>query len=199
MLYLILKVLFGPIILLSVHKNVYGRNSLRIKGKAIFISNHISMMDPILLAAVSPRNIRFMAKKELFKSKLSNLLFRSLLAFPVNRKSVDMQSLRKAMKVLSDGKVFGIFPEGKRAVTDDMDEFENGAAFLAIRTGAPVIPIYIHPDTYRWRPCIMVGQPININDIVANVNKSDLVEVATNEFVDAINSLRAQLEAKRCR
>lgn len=50
---------------------------------------------------------------------------------------MDLQSLKNALKVLDKGEVFGIFPEGKRAVTDSLDEFEKGAAFLAIRSGAP--------------------------------------------------------------
>ena len=142
MLYLLIKWTIGQLILLVTRPIVYGRQNLRVKGKAIFIANHRSMWDPLILALVSPRNIHFMAKKELFESKVGNFFFRSLYAFPVNRRNVDLQSLKNALKVLDKGEVFGIFPEGKRAVTDSLDEFEKGAAFLAIRSGAPVIPIY---------------------------------------------------------
>ena len=101
--------------------------------------------------------------------------------------------------MLEQGEVFGIFPEGKRAVTDSLDEFEKGAAFLAIRSGAPVIPIYIHPDTSRQiRPVMLVGKPIDVSAIVASANKSSLIEVVTDELADAINALRAELEELYC-
>lgn len=199
MLYLLIKWLIGPIILLVTRPIVYGRQNLRVKGKAIFIANHRSMWDPLILALVSPRNIHFMAKKELFESKLGNFFFRSLYAFPVNRRNVDLQSLKNALKVLDKGEVFGIFPEGKRAVTDSLDEFEKGAAFLAIRSGAPVIPIYIHPDTSRQvRPVMLVGKPIDVSSIVATANKSSLIEVVTDELADSIDALRIELEELYC-
>ena len=121
MLYLLIKWTIGQLILLVTRPIVYGRQNLRVKGKAIFIANHRSMWDPLILALVSPRNIHFMAKKELFESKVGNFFFRSLFAFPVNRRNVDLQSLKNALKVLDKGEVFGIFPEGKRAVTDSLD------------------------------------------------------------------------------
>ena len=199
MLYLLIKWLIGPIILLVTRPIVYGRQNLRVKGKAIFIANHRSMWDPLILALVSPRNIHFMAKKELFESKLGNFFFRSLYAFPVNRRNVDLQSLKNALKVLDKGDVYGIFPEGKRAVTDSLDEFEKGAAFLAIRSGAPVIPIYIHPDTSRQvRPVMLVGKPIDVSSIVATANKSSLIEVVTDELADSIDALRIELEELYC-
>lgn len=199
MLYLLIKWLIGPIILLVTRPIVYGRQNLRVKGKAIFIANHRSMWDPLILALVSPRNIHFMAKKDLFESKLGNFFFRSLYAFPVNRRNVDLQSLKNALKVLDKGDVFGIFPEGKRAVTDSLDEFEKGAAFLAIRSGAPVIPIYIHPDTSRQvRPVMLVGKPIDVSSIVATANKSSLIEVVTDELADSIDALRIELEELYC-
>lgn len=202
MLYLLVKWLLGPFILLFTRPVVYGRQNLRVNGKAIFICNHRSMWDPLILALVSPRNIHFMAKKELFENKIGNLFFRGLFAFPVNRKNVDLQSLKHALTVLNKGKVFGIFPEGKRAVTDSMDEFEKGTAFLAIRSGAPVIPIYIHPRSMRrmyMRPVMIVGKPIDVNSIIASANKSSLIDVVTDELSDAVDALRAELEELYCK
>ena len=200
MLYLLIKWTIGQLILLVTRPIVYGRQNLRVKGKAIFIANHRSMWDPLILALVSPRNIHFMAKKELFESKVGNLFFRSLFAVPVHRRNVDLQALKNALKVLDKGEVFGIFPEGKRAVTDSLDEFEKGAAFLAIRSGAPVIPIYIHPDTSRQiRPVMLVGKPIDVSSIVATANKSSLIDVVTDELSDSIDALRSELEELYCR
>ena len=199
MLYFIVKWIIGPFILLFMRPIVYGRQNQRVKGKAIFIANHRSMWDPLIMGLISPRNIHFMAKKEIFESKIGNIFFRSLYAFPVNRKNVDLQSLKNALKVLDKGEIFGIFPEGKRAVTESLDEFEKGTAFFAIRSCAPVIPIYIHPDMARkLRPVVIVGKPIDVGAIVATANKSSLIEVVTDELSDAIDALRVELEEIYC-
>ena len=197
MLYIILKYTIGPLLWLLWRPMIIGKENLAVKGKAVFASKHTSMLDPVLLAIISFRNIHFMAKKELFSNKLIALLLRSLLSFPVDRKNADLQSLKRAMKVLDKGKIFGIFPEGKRSITGRMDSFEKGTAFLAVRSRAPIIPIYIHPDSFRsGRPKMAVGTPIDINDIAANTKKSILVDVVTDEISDSIDALRIELEAK---
>lgn len=199
MLYILLRTVLWPLLFLIFRPIVYGKQNLNVKGKAIFISNHRSMWDPLIIAIVTPRVVHFMAKKELFQSKLGNVFFRSLCAFPVNRKNVDLMSLKNALKVLNDGKVFGLFPEGKREVSDSLDEFEKGTAFFAIRSGAPVIPIYIHPDSQRrLRPVIMVGKAIDVSEIAANAQKSTLIEVVTDELADAVAALGTELEEILC-
>ena len=146
-----------------------------------------------------PEMVHFMAKKEIFESKIGNIFFRSLGAFPVNRKNVDLMSLKNALKVLNDGKIFGLFPEGKREVSDSLDEFEKGTAFFAIRSGAPVIPIYIHPDSQRrLRPVIMVGKAIDVSEIAANAQKSTLIDVVTDELADAVAALGTEMEEIYC-
>lgn len=94
MLYMLLKMLLGPLLLLILRPIVYGKQNLRVKGKAIFICNHRSMWDPVIIAICTPRMVHFMAKKEIFESKIGNIFFRSLGAFPVNRKNVDLMSLK---------------------------------------------------------------------------------------------------------
>ena len=97
MLYIILKYTIGPLLWLLWRPMIIGKENLAVKGKAVFASNHTSMLDPVLLAIISFRNIHFMAKKELFSNKLIALLLRSLLSFPVDRKNADLQSLKRAM------------------------------------------------------------------------------------------------------
>jgi len=195
MLYFLVKYLIGPFVLLALRPVVHGQRNLKVSGKAIFVCNHRSMLDPVIIALISPRVVHFMAKKELFSTAIGRFFFRALFVLPVNRKNVDLQSLKESLKVLNKGKVFGIFPEGKRAVTDNLDEFERGAAFLTIRSGAPVIPIYIHHSSYKtYRPVILVGKAIDISHIVATANKSTLIDVVTDEIADAVDALRVELE-----
>lgn len=196
MLYVFFKILLTPFFWLFFRPILIGRENLAIRGKAIFVCNHISMVDPAVLAVMSPRLIHFMAKAELFKNPVGNVLFRLFLAFPVNRKQSDMASLKNAIRVLEKGKVFGIFPEGKRAVTDEMDVFEKGAAFLAIRSGAPIVPVYISRNTYEKMHLRMaVGKPILVGSLVATTPKNKLIDVVTDEISDAMHVLQSTVES----
>lgn len=195
MLYVLIKYLLTPLFYLIFRPMVYGAHNLWIKGKAIFVCNHIAMADPIFLAFVSPRFIHFMGKSELFSKWYGRFFLKALLVFPVNRKQADMQSMKKAIKVLDSGKVFGIFPEGKRAITHDIDELEKGAAFLAVRTNAPIVPMYIKRDCYkRCRFFMAVGEPISTFDLAKRTQKAMLIDVVTNEISDSLRALQTQLE-----
>lgn len=201
MLYLILY-LFKPLFLLIFRPKVYGnKKALRTKGKAIFICNHISMRDPLMISIISPRIIHFMAKKEVFDSPLGNFFFRSMFVFPVDRGSADMKSLKNALKLLEKGKAFGIFPEGRRMVAYRMDEFEHGISFIAMRSGAPVIPMYLHNDSYKkWytRPKIIIGEPILAEESKLNVSRRENEAIFTQRLRNTLEKLKKELEAE-CR
>ena len=196
MLYVIAKVLLSPIALLLMRPRVRGLRHLWRRGGAIVVSNHWALSDPILIALISPRIIHFMAKQELFHNPIARfLLMRGLYAFPVNRKQADMVSLKQAMRVLQKGRVFGIFPEGRRSVTGELDELQRGAAFLALRCKVPIIPIYSDPRTYRkLRINMIVGEPMDASAIAA-AHKGKSVDVVTQAIADKLQQLRLQLEA----
>ena len=97
--------------------------------------------------------------------------------------------------VLDKGKVFGIFPEGRRSVTGELDELERGAAFLALRCKVPIIPVYSDPRTYRkLRINMIVGEPMDAAAIAA-AHKGKSVDVVTQAIADKLQQLRLQLEA----
>lgn len=196
MLYIFVKYIIGPFVLLFWRPRVINRKGLDIKGPAIFVINHLSMVDPVLVAFLSLRNIHFMAKQELFNSVLSRWFFKALFAFPINRKTADLVSLRNALQVLKNGKVFGIFPEGKRSVTYELDEFESGASFLALRSGAPMVPVYIHPSSYRTqRPKLIVGEPVYAEDTVGSLPRAEQLTALTSALESRFWELKSSLEA----
>ena len=196
MIYIIGKILLSPILLLLLRPRVRGKRHLWHRGSAILVSNPCALTAPILTALVSPRIIHYMAKKELFENPIARfLLMKGLYAFPVNRKQADMTSLKQAMQVLEKGKVFGIFPEGRRSVTGELDELERGAAFLALRCKVPIIPVYSDPRTYRkLRINMIVGEPMDAAAIAA-AHKGKSVDVVTQAIADKLQQLRLQLEA----
>lgn len=196
MLYLLAKVLLSPFFLLLMRPRVRGLRHLWRRGGAIVVSNHWALSDPILIALISPRVVHFMAKQELFQNPAARfVLMRGLYAFPVNRKHADMASLKQTMAVLQKGKVFGIFPEGRRSVTGELDELERGAAFLALRCNVPILPVYSDPRTYRkLRVNMIVGEPMDAAAIAA-AHKGRSVDVVTQAIADKLQQLRLQLEA----
>ncbi|MCR5610807.1 MAG: 1-acyl-sn-glycerol-3-phosphate acyltransferase [Clostridiales bacterium] len=201
MLYIILY-FFKPLLWLMFRPKVYGnKKALGTKGKAIFICNHVSMEDPLMLAIISPRIIHFMAKKEVFDTKLGKLFFSSMFVFPVDRGTADLKSLRNALNLLEKGKAFGIFPEGRRMVAYRMDEFELGTAFIAMRSNAPVIPMYLHNDSYKkWytRPKIIVGDPIYASETKLNFSRRENEVIFMQRLRNTLESLKKELE-KKCK
>lgn len=195
MLYFLAKYVFmSPFIWIFRTPRVIGREHLKnIQGGAIIVSNHWSLQDPIYIATVTPRFIRFMAKKELFATKIGDFMFRRLLlTFPVDRNSADITSLKHAMEMIRQNKIFGIFAEGRRSVSGQMDSFEKGAAFIALKTDAPIIPVYSKP--FSWKLRMAVGEPMYAKQICAQY-KGKPVEVVTEAISDKLHELKLISEA----
>lgn len=195
MLYILLYFL-KPLLYLIFRPRVYGNKAaLRQKGKVIYISNHIALADPLLLAVICPRIIHFMAKKELFDNPVGKVFFKSLFVFPVNRGTPDIKSIKNAIALLDKGKAFGIFPEGRRMVADRMDEFESGISLIAARSGAPVVPIYMSNDNYRrFRFRFIVGDPVYASDVQLNVSRRENEQIFVGKLTNTMQKLRHDLE-----
>ena len=194
MIYYLVKFLLTPIFWLLFWPNVKNFNRLFFRGAGIIISNHFSLSDPIRLAFVVPRPMHFMAKQELFDSKLKRFFLTQLLAFPVYRKQADMLSLKQAMTVLEKKHIFGIFPEGRRSITGELDSFEKGAAFLALRCNAPIIPVYVDPYwKKRRRLRMIVGEPLDAKQI-SETYAGRGVDAVTEAIRDRMQLLKNEME-----
>ena len=191
MIYYIVRLLIAPLYLLIWRPKVFGREKLRFKGGAIIISNHITYFDPVLIAFISPRVIHFMAKAELFQSKLTAWLMKGLLAFPVNRNSADLKSIKRAAEILQQGKVFGIFPEGTRSVTGRLDSLEKGTAFIAVNSMQPVIPIYLDSRSQGLfkRPRVFVGEMLDTEAICSSISRSQGIRLMHEKMTEALKEL----------
>lgn len=106
-------------------------------------SNHLSYLDPAVLAIACPREVNFMAKEELFKIPLFSDLIRALGAFPVRRNTADISALKEAMKRVKAGNGLLLFPEGSRKEGTADLEPQAGIGFLAAKINAFVIPAFI--------------------------------------------------------
>lgn len=126
------------------------------KGPLVLAVNHVSALDPIIVAALFPRPVHFMAKEELFRNPLLGQVMRWVYAFPVRRGEADRQAVSRALELLRAGRVVGIFPEGTRSLDGQLGRLQGGAAWLALKGGAPVLPALIlgtqlaMPKGVRW-------------------------------------------------
>jgi 1-acyl-sn-glycerol-3-phosphate acyltransferase len=119
---------------------VEGTGHVPSSGPAVIAANHRSMLDIPLLVVASPRPVFMMAKSDIFANRGLGRFFHELGGFPVRREIADVRALDTALAVLARGDVVGIFPEGTRSLSGEMLPFLGGAVWLALRTGAPLVP-----------------------------------------------------------
>ena len=121
---------------------VHGAEKVPADGPLIAASNHSRLLDPVFVSMAVPRRLRWMAKKELFAFPFGRFFY-FLGTFPVDRKGGGRAALRTALNLLTEGRALGIFPEGTRRKEGASLEAKSGAALLAARSGAPVLPVFV--------------------------------------------------------
>jgi 1-acyl-sn-glycerol-3-phosphate acyltransferase len=107
----------------------------------IYCSNHVGLLDGPLLAAFSPRPVHALTKREMFEGRTGRGL-RAVGQIPLDRTSVDPRAIKTCLRILSDGGVVAIYPEGTRG-SGELHHFHGGAAYLALASGAPVVPLVL--------------------------------------------------------
>jgi 1-acyl-sn-glycerol-3-phosphate acyltransferase len=121
---------------------VEGQENIPESGPMLVASNHLSNLDPAIVAAALPRPPVFLAKKELFKFRLGAALMRAYGAYPVDRSRADLRALNWINgQLLSEHRIAMVFPEGTRSRTGGLLRGQPGLAHIAISTGVPVVPI----------------------------------------------------------
>jgi 1-acyl-sn-glycerol-3-phosphate acyltransferase len=141
--YELIRFLIIPLVKIVWRFRITGREHIPKQGPVVIAPNHKSFCDSFFVALATPREVRFMAKKELFDGKSARML--SMLgAFPVRRGEADPEALETARMVLRDGGVLALFPEGTRHRDPDaLRAPRRGAGRLAIEAGAPIVPCAI--------------------------------------------------------
>lgn len=174
---------------------VEGLEHLPAEGSVIVAANHVSNWDPIMIAMALNRPVHFMGKAELFNNKILGKLLTAVNAFQVKRGSADRQAIRHALKILEEGKVLGIFPEGTRNKAGQEIKAQTGIAFIALRSGAIIVPVACIGTNRNFplgwfRPLIVsVGEPISLENYKDSKINSASLEQLSNEVFDKINTL----------
>lgn len=184
-LYRIVRTLGYPIFLLLYRPEFEGRNNIPKSGSVILAGNHTNNLDAAIMIAGPKRVIHMLAKKELFKSKISNAFFRSMGCIPVDRKIHDENAKSEAIKVLKNNEVIGIFPEGTVNRTNDIIlPFKYGAVSFAKKTGAYIVPFTITGKYKLFRRNIKItyGKPYKVTDDLEIENKK-LMNIITKMLI----------------
>jgi 1-acyl-sn-glycerol-3-phosphate acyltransferase len=208
MLSAVLRPVLLPLSWLAFRPQVHGAGNVPRSGPVILAANHLSFVDSFLIPLMTPRRVSFLAKQEYFrvggpKQWAIRTFLTGIDAIPVPRGGYRAAhaSLEAALRVLEEGGAFGIHPEGSRSRDGRLYRGRTGVAWLAIRSGAPVVPVAIH-GTERVQPVgarlprpgkvvIRFGEPLHFPP-PPDGRQGTARRAATDDIMTAIAELSGQ-------
>ena len=168
---------------------VIGQENIPKDGQIIICGNHRSFLDPPLIMVTCKRYSRFLAKEELTKNKFLAFLGKVFDVILVKRDSKEVVALKESLKTLKNGDCLALFPEGTRNGLAKGEQVKEGAAFFAVRSGAPVIPCGIKGgEKGNKKVTITYGKPLDFSEYKGSKDK-EVLEKVTNEIMENIVKL----------
>ncbi|MGZ4436317.1 MAG: lysophospholipid acyltransferase family protein [Nocardioidaceae bacterium] len=210
MFYWLLKWVFiGPVLRLVFRPRTEGAENVPAEGPAILASNHLSYADWLFMPLTLPRRVTFVAKAEYFttpgiKGWFQKKFFAGSGQVPIDRSGATAAegALVAAKRILGQGELFGIYPEGTRSHDGKLYRGKTGVARLALETGAPVIPIAvvgtdeIAPPGKKFgsitRPMVRFGAPLDFSRYEGLENDRFILRSITDEIMYEIMRLSGQ-------
>ncbi len=163
--------LLNPLVRLCYRLEIRGEENIPQDAGCILAANHTAFSDVLIVSAAARRQVRYMAKKELFKVPVLGSLIRAMGAYPVNRGGADVASIKHTIELVEAGEIIGIFPQGHRHGFEDPRETEvkGGVGLIEYHTKATVLPVYIdnkRGKTGIFRKNIVIfGKPIAFEEL----------------------------------
>ncbi|MGW8887123.1 lysophospholipid acyltransferase family protein [Streptomyces sp. NPDC055749] len=209
MLYTFARLLLTPLLRLIYRPVVRGCSNVPRSGPVILASNHLSFIDSVAIALLAPRPVHFLAKDAYFtghgiKGVLTRSFFAAFGCIPVDRKAHRgaRASLETAEQLLIGKRAFGIYPEGSRSLDGRLYRGRTGVAWLALTTGAPVIPVAL-TGTERLLPAgrrvprlhritVTFGTRVDCTRHHADMRPAQARRAATDRIIQAIGDLSGQ-------
>jgi 1-acyl-sn-glycerol-3-phosphate acyltransferase len=180
----------------TMHATVRGMENFPKRGPALIVINHLGDADTVLLAASIPRTVDGMGKIELNEHWLVGPFFRAYGVIYVHRGRPDRKAIRAALDGLAEGRMIALAPEGREAVNGKLEEGTDGAAFLAMKSGAPLLPIamtgtenekvFNRPWWRRARVTLTVGKPFYLQK---QDDRQKMLREGTHQIMVALASL----------
>src|SRR5712692_4334720 len=149
MTYWIMRALFTVFFRVLGAWEVRGQENVPRQGAVLIAPNHLSFLDPPLIGCALRRPGWFMAKAELFNIPGFAWLIRGMHAYPVRRGVVDRAALKRTLEYLKEGELVCVFPEGTRSARGELGPIEIGIGMLALKSGAPIVPVGIRGTDQR--------------------------------------------------
>ncbi len=170
--------------------DIKGLENIPKEGPLIFCGNHRSYLDPPLMVCTAKRDMKFLAKEELYNNKFLAFLGWVFEAIPVKRDEKDVAAIKASLKDLKQGKCIALFPEGTRNGLEKGEKVKDGVAFFAVRSGAKVVPCGIKGGTKEQRKMtITYGKPLDYTKYKSQVKDKEVLEKVTTEIMDNIIEL----------
>ncbi len=191
--YALAKTILEPLTKTLFDARVTGADRVPATGPLVVAANHRSYLDPPLLGTWFPRTIHFMAKRELFKIVGLGWFISQVHAFPVDRDRADLAAFRQALRILKDGGVVGIFPEGTRNLAGEA-KARGGAVLLAATANCPIVPVALVNTALAVRRLraskveVRIGEPIRLQGSGRKPTKNE-IETWTSELSQTIDRL----------
>lgn len=201
--------IIAPLARLVYRPRVEGRDNVPLDGPVIIASNHLSFIDSIAIPVAAPRPVQFLAKSTYFegtgfKGWLSRTFFTSIGAIPVRRGAgqAALDALDQQRQLLEEGRAVALYPEGTRSLDGRLYKGRTGVAFLALQTGARVVPVGIigtdkvmpkgaKLPSVTHRVTVRFGEPLDLARH-GNADSGRARRLATDEIMAAIHSLSGQ-------
>lgn len=202
-------VLLGPLLRLYCRPTIEGVEHVPQQGGAILASNHLAVVDSFLLPLLVPRRITFLAKREYFTQpgligRLKKIFFTSMGQVPIDRASgsAAQAAMATAVRLLREGRLLGIYPEGTRSPDGKLYKGKTGVARMTLEAGVPVIPVAmigtdrVNPIGSRmWRPRkvhIKLGEPLDFSRYYGMAGDRFIERSMTDEIMYALMELTGQ-------
>lgn len=182
----------APLIRFFSGIKVHGKENIPKEGGYMLCSNHIAVRDVLLIGATCPRQIKFVAKKELFAIPILRSIMKAFGAVKLDRGGTDVGALRKSVELIEQGDIVSIFPQGHRypAADPSTTPIKNGAGMVSYRSGCDVIPVFIKTKGNKYgifkRTEIFYGKPIKNSALGFKNGGSDEYKIATDIVFDTI-------------
>lgn len=207
--YVIGRWVIAPLARLLYRPRIEGRKNMPRTGPVILASNHLSFIDSFVIPMFAPRPVYFLAKSSYFEGKgvkgwISRQFFTAIGATPVQRGAgqAALDALEQQRRILESGRAIALYPEGTRSLDGRLYKGRTGVAFLALQTGAKVVPVGLigtsdaMPVGAKWprfspRVTIRYGEPIDLSHHGA-AESGRARRGATDEIMAAIHALSGQ-------
>lgn len=186
----IIKAVIRLFMRIAFRIKIVGKENIPKEGACIICPNHKSYYDPPLVVAFNKRHINMIAKKELYKNPILAWLGKTFDVFTVERDGKDIEAVKHSLKILKNGGILGIFPEGTRHGMEKGIKVKNGAVQMAIKSGVPIIPAGIKGDYKIFRKVtITYGEPIYYDKSKINQQDKEEIDKLTEELMNTIVKL----------